>query len=188
MPDAEVEVVAAVECPWWPGAVARASRNFDVVWIQHEFGIFGPRGDDAIEDLFSVVDKPIVTSLHTILRRPAPEQRAVLDLLLARSDAVVVMSNAARDILTEVHGADPGGVHVIPHGVSQHLAKGSPAGKQPSILTWGLLGPARESSGAFAQWPSSSICVLGPSTSWRELPTPRSCGRRDSPTVARWSG
>jgi glycosyltransferase involved in cell wall biosynthesis len=143
VPAAGVELVAAVDCPTWPAAVARVSSHFDVVWIQHEFGIFGCHGPDAIEDLFRLVDKPIVSTFHTVLRCPSPEQRSVMDQLLAGSDTAVALSNVAGNRLVEVYGADPHDVRVIPHGAGQYREKGKPAREQPRVLTWGLLGPGK---------------------------------------------
>jgi len=41
---------------------------------------------------------PIVTTLHTILDSPSPDQRLVLEEVAALSDRLVVMMNAALNI------------------------------------------------------------------------------------------
>lgn len=143
VPFPNVELVAAVECRTWPVAVARRSSRFDAVWIQHEFGIFGSHGLDAIQDLFRLVDKPIITTFHTVLSSPSSEQKAVMDRLLAGSDTAVALSNAARNRLIEVYGADAHRVRMIPHGAGQYRVKGTPVRGQRRVLTWGLLGPGK---------------------------------------------
>ena len=50
----------------------------DLVCVQHEYGIFGGPSGAYILDLLREAQAPIVTTLHTILQDPLPEQRAIL--------------------------------------------------------------------------------------------------------------
>src|SRR3954451_14887928 len=59
-------------------------RQFDVVSLQHEFGIFGGEAGSHIVTLLSRLRMPIVTTLHTVLPAPSPRQR---DLMLQIIDA-----------------------------------------------------------------------------------------------------
>ena len=52
--------------------------QFDVVCLQHEFGIFGGEAGGHIMALLSRLTMPVVTTLHTVLARPTPAQRGVL--------------------------------------------------------------------------------------------------------------
>ncbi len=52
--------------------------QFDVVCLQHEFGIFGGEAGSHIMALLSRLTMPIVTTLHTVLAEPKPAQRSVL--------------------------------------------------------------------------------------------------------------
>ncbi len=64
---------------------------------------------------------------HDILPREArPGQRAAQRRLYDRFDAIVVHSEHGRRRLTGELGVDPERVHVIPHGVFEHLAAGGP--------------------------------------------------------------
>ena len=47
--------------------------RFDVVSLQHEFGIFGGEAGSHILALLSRLTMPVVTTLHTVLAEPAPE-------------------------------------------------------------------------------------------------------------------
>ena len=52
---------------------AAASLNagrFDVVCLQHEFGIFGGEAGGHILALLSRLTMPVVTTLHTVLAKP----------------------------------------------------------------------------------------------------------------------
>ena len=88
--------------------------------IQHEFGLFGVWGDpidDYTPALLSTLDKPIVTTLHTVLPQPRPDIRDAVRLLCDRSAATVVMVNVGAKILVEDYEVDPAKLVTIPHGV-----------------------------------------------------------------------
>src|ERR1051325_7663753 len=52
--------------------------NVDIVCLQHEYGIFGGPSGSHILALLRELRMPIVTTLHTVLRAPRPDQRLVL--------------------------------------------------------------------------------------------------------------
>lgn len=92
-------------------------NDVDLVCLQHEYGIFGGRAGSHILALLSELRMPIVTTLHTILRDPDPDQRRVLEEVLALSDRVVVMSARGAEFLQEVYGVAPEKIDQIPHGI-----------------------------------------------------------------------
>jgi hypothetical protein len=67
-------------------------NNVDLVCLQFEYGIFGGRAGSHILTLLRELRMPIVTTLHTILRDPDPQQRHVLEAVAGLSDCLVVMS------------------------------------------------------------------------------------------------
>ena len=123
-------------------------RQFDVVSLQHEYGIFGGEAGAHILALLSRLTMPIVTTLHTILAEPTKAQHAVLMQVVMTSSVVVVMSEKARELLREVYCVPVEKIEVIPHGipdfpfVEPNFAKAKLGfdGK-PVILTFGLLSP-----------------------------------------------
>ena len=54
------------------------NAGFDVVSLQHEYGIFGGEAGGNIIELLSRLDMPIVTTLHSVLADPKPAQREVM--------------------------------------------------------------------------------------------------------------
>src|SRR6266481_9690614 len=66
--------------------------NIDLVCLQHEYGIFGGSAGANILELFRRLKIPIVTTLHTVLREPNPDQRAVMEEIATLSDRLIVMS------------------------------------------------------------------------------------------------
>src|SRR5271169_3426074 len=124
------------------------SAGFDVVSLQHEYGIFGGEAGGNIIELLSRLKMPVVTTLHTVLAEPTRCQRGVMGQIIDRSAKVVVMAGKARALLLSVHDVAPRKIEVIPHGIPDfpfletHHAKVKfdLAGKM-IILTFGLLSP-----------------------------------------------
>lgn len=121
---------------------------FDLVCLQHEFGIFGGEAGALVLDLVVRLDAPLVTTLHTVLDRPNAAQRRVLDAIIAASARVVVMAGKARDMLIDVYGADPERIDVIAHGIPDVPLASTRAAKErlgftdrKVILTFGLMSP-----------------------------------------------
>lgn len=118
----------------------------DVVWLQHEFGLFGGPAGDMILPLLDHVAAPLIVTLHTVLAKPDPDQMRVMTRLIARASKLVVMSDLSRTLLISVYGADAEQIALIPHGVPDRpfgrSAEFKPrfgfAGRKV-ILTFGLL-------------------------------------------------
>ena len=123
-------------------AAAAVLDAFDVVVVHHAFDVYGGRDGEQVLDVLQHLRAPVVTVLHTVRTDPTTHQMDVIRRLAAASDAVVVLSAAARKALVDCYRADPGKVRIIRHGVP--ITPGRPpsvtAGR-PLILTWGLLTP-----------------------------------------------
>ncbi|MGB7549052.1 MAG: glycosyltransferase family 4 protein [Terracidiphilus sp.] len=89
----------------------------DLVCLQHEYGIYGGAAGCHILALLRRLRMPLVTTLHTVLREPDANQRAVLEEIACLSDRMVVMSELAAQLLREVYAVPDGKIDVIPHGV-----------------------------------------------------------------------
>ncbi len=92
-------------------------NNVDLVCLQHEYGIFGGRAGSHILALMRELRMPIVTTLHTILREPDPDQRRVLQEVAGLSDRIVVMSTRGAEFLREIYGVPGEKIDFIPHGI-----------------------------------------------------------------------
>lgn len=123
-------------------------QGFDVVSLQHEFGIYGGEAGEYLLGLIAALRIPLVTTLHTVLDQPSDAQRKVTMALLAASARVVVMAQKGCSILIDVYGADPRKILVIPHGIpdmpliipQQAKEKLGFSGHR-IILTFGLISP-----------------------------------------------
>lgn len=92
-------------------------NNVDLVCLQFEYGIFGGHAGSHILALLRDLRMPIVTTLHTILRDPDPDQRRVLNKVAELSDRLVVMSERAVEFLQEIYGVPADKIDFIPHGI-----------------------------------------------------------------------
>ena len=92
-------------------------NNVDMVSLQHEYGIFGGRAGSYILTLLRELRMPIVTTLHTILREPNPDQRLVLEEIISLSDRVVVMSERGAEFLRNIYHVPEEKIDMIPHGI-----------------------------------------------------------------------
>ncbi|MDE2405142.1 MAG: glycosyltransferase family 4 protein [Sphingomonadales bacterium] len=132
--------------------VARAinESGADVVWIQHEFGIFGGADGALVCDFVDRLAAPLVVTLHTVLTHPSDNQRAIIDHLVRRASQVMVMSRHGRELLLRHHHAPAGLVALIPHGAPDRPFGREAAFKRqlglaerPVLMTFGLLGPGK---------------------------------------------
>jgi glycosyltransferase involved in cell wall biosynthesis len=124
------------------------SQKYDVVSLQHEFGIFGGEAGAHVLALLARLDMPVVTTCHTVLSHPTPAQHNVIRKIAELSSMMVVMAEKARELLHTVYDIPVEKIEVISHGipdfpfVEPDLAKvklGFTA--KPVILTFGLLSP-----------------------------------------------
>ena len=92
-------------------------NNVDLVSLQFEYGVFGGCAGSHILALLRELRMPIVTTLHTILNEPDPDQRRVLEEVAALSDRLVVMSARGAEFLSDIYGVATDKIDVIPHGI-----------------------------------------------------------------------
>ncbi len=124
--------------------------HFDVVCLQHEYGIFGGEAGRHILELLARLEMPIVTTLHTVLANPTPVQRHVISRITELSTKTIVMSQKGYEFLRSVYDVPARKIEVVAHGipdfpfVETHHAKSKLgfAGKSV-ILTFGLLSPSK---------------------------------------------
>jgi len=120
----------------------------DIVCVQHEYGIFGGPAGSHLLKLLGELRMPIVTTLHTVLKDPAPEYREVMYKLADLSDKLIVMSRKACDFLKDIYAVPEEKITFIHHGIPDmpfidpnfYKDKFGVEGKKV-LLTFGLLSP-----------------------------------------------
>ena len=123
-------------------------NDYNVVCLQHEYGIFGGPAGSHVLGLLRNLRMPIVTTFHTLLEEPSEEQARVLEEIIQLSQRAIVMSRKGREILQNQFGVETSRIDIIPHGapnvplVCPNDVKGQVGldGKKV-LLTFGLLSP-----------------------------------------------
>ncbi len=124
--------------------------SVEAVSVQHEYGIFGGEDGNYVNHLLSNLKKPVITTLHTVLEKPSPGQRQTMMRICEQSVYVVVMAQAAVDILTRVYRIPDEKILLIPHGApdvpfldSSYYKDQFQAEGRKVLLTFGLLSPSK---------------------------------------------
>jgi glycosyltransferase involved in cell wall biosynthesis len=91
--------------------------NVDMVCLQHEFGIYGGPAGGHILAFLRELRMPVVTTLHTVLRDPRPDQRRVMQELISLSTRLVVMVERGRRMLQDIYDAPAAKIDLIAHGI-----------------------------------------------------------------------
>ena len=123
-------------------------NNFDMVCLQHEYGIFGGAAGSHILHLLGELKMPVVTTLHTILREPDSNQLLVMKEIARLSDRLIVMSQLSSQFLQEIFKVPSSKIDMVPHGVPDlpfldpnfYKDRFGVEGKAV-LLTFGLLSP-----------------------------------------------
>jgi glycosyltransferase involved in cell wall biosynthesis len=141
-----------------PGSYRSAAEHLnraavDVVSLQHEFGLYGTWGDpfeDHLVPFLDILEKPLVTTLHSVLPDPSPSVRAAVQRIAQRSTMLVVMAERARSLLIDDYGIAQQQLCVVPHGVPPVQPRGRTRIKEQLdlsgrtiITTFGLVDPRK---------------------------------------------
>ncbi len=118
----------------------------DVCILEHEFGIFGGQDGVNILPLLHRLDIPFIVTLHTILKKPSYNQKAVLQQICNMSQKIVVMSKKAIDFLINIYNVPAEKIEFIEHGVPdlsynpEKSKKEFKLEQKKVLLTFGFLG------------------------------------------------
>jgi len=120
--------------------------HVDLVSVQHEFGLFGGEAGSYLNLLLKRLKAPVVTTLHTVLEKPAPDYyRSMMDVC-ERSDLVVTMNERGVGMVADIYGIDAQKIRLVPHGIpdlpfvdsNYYKHKFGLEGRR-TILTFGLI-------------------------------------------------
>ncbi|MEK6926121.1 MAG: glycosyltransferase [Nanoarchaeota archaeon] len=120
--------------------------EIQLVCIQHEFGLYGGNYGENVLRFLENLEKPAAVTFHSVLPYPDFERRQIVRSIAAYSAAIIVMAEAAVNILNRDYGIEKSKIHVIHHGTpnakfaspDQYKKKIGLEGRTV-ILTFGLL-------------------------------------------------
>ncbi len=159
---------------------AEAARRIDasgaeMVWLQHEFGLFGGHAGDMVLELVERLAVPLIVTMHTVVPDPDPAQMKVMQRLIARASSLIVMSEQGQTLLAGLYGADKDQIVLIPHGVPDRPFGRSARFKESFgfshaqvLMTFGLLSPGKGIEAVItalpalvAEHPRLLYCIVG---------------------------
>ncbi|MBK6902805.1 MAG: glycosyltransferase [Saprospirales bacterium] len=121
-----------------------------VVLMQHEFGFFQGRGEEAFAQFLHAIHKPVVIVFHTVLPHPDETLKAKLRHIIEACSSVVVMTKSSAKILQDEYGMAPEkmvviehGTHLVPHLNREFLKEKYGLAGRKVLTTFGLLGPGK---------------------------------------------
>jgi glycosyltransferase involved in cell wall biosynthesis len=124
------------------------ANKVELVSVQHEFGIFGGPAGSHLLTLLRDLQMPVVTTLHTVLRKPDSDQRALMEQLNGLSKRFIVMAERGKEFLSEIYHIASEKIDVIPHGIPEIPLVDPNINKdrfglegKTVLLTFGLLSP-----------------------------------------------
>jgi len=117
----------------------------DCCILEHEFGIYGGQNGVYILPLLHRLEMPLIVTLHTIIKTPSYNEKAILQEICKMANRVVVMSHKAIGFLIDIYGVPEEKIAYIEHGVpdfqfSQNETKKEfKLEKKKLLLTFGFI-------------------------------------------------
>ena len=122
------------------------SEKIRLVCIQHEFGIFGGEYGNHLVPFLELIEKPVVVTFHSVLPGPNVALKRMVESIVDKASAVIVMANKAIEILKRDYEIDGNKLFFVPHGIpnvpfvsSDSYKKKFGFGDRTLLSTFGLL-------------------------------------------------
>lgn len=118
----------------------------DLCILEHEFGIFGGQNGVYILPLLHRLEVPLIVTLHTILKSPSYNEKAVLQEICKKACKIVVMSHKAIEFLVSIYDVSQEKIAFIDHGVpdlqfdSERSKKEFKLENKKILMTFGFIG------------------------------------------------
>lgn len=112
--------------------ILNADDNLALIYLQHEFGLFGGENGVAILQLLSKLTKPVITTFHTVLPHPDAKLQKLVSAISMYSKSIIVMTKNAADILKKEYHIDADKINVVAHGT--HLVSADTTANNTSKL------------------------------------------------------
>ena len=121
-------------------------KDLSLIFLQHEFGLYGGEYGQNLLALLCELNKPVITTFHTVLPSPNTALKKIVQAIAANSASVVVMTLKSAEILENDYEVPTDKIWVIPHGTHlvssfDHTEKTARnhLGNRMVLTTFGLL-------------------------------------------------
>lgn len=92
-----------------------SNDRIKLIVLQHEFGLFRGNEKDLL-GMVNTISKPVIVVFHTVLPKPGQEMQQYVYDIANSASGIVVMTNDAKDILSNDYLVPVQKITVIPHG------------------------------------------------------------------------
>lgn len=124
--------------------------GFDLLMIEHEYGIYGGQHGDYLLKLIQAIKLPYFVTLHTVLPNPNDKQREIMSTLAAKCCKMITMAHNTDKILQDAYAIDASKITVLHHGVPEYPAAERDTLKKELgltgrfiVSTFGLISPGK---------------------------------------------
>ncbi|BCJ85674.1 glycosyltransferase family 4 protein [Effusibacillus dendaii] len=124
--------------------------HISLVSLQHEFGIFGGQAGSFILDFVRELNKPLITTFHTVFKNPEEPYRSIQQEIADRSDRIIVMNRKAISYLCSSFDLPEDKIVYLPHGTPvpnrqkrDDFRRSLQWTNRKVIMTFGLLSPGK---------------------------------------------
>jgi glycosyltransferase involved in cell wall biosynthesis len=117
----------------------------DLCILEHEFGIFGGQSGIYILPLLHRLEVPLIVTLHTVVKTPSYNEKAVIHEICKTANKIILMSKKAIEFLTNTYNIPKEKIVFIEHGVpdiqfnQEQSKKEFKLDNKKVLLTFGLL-------------------------------------------------
>ena len=87
----------------------------DLCILEHEFGIFGGQDGVYILPLLHRLEIPLIVTIHTIIKAPSYNEKAILVEICRMANKIVIMSYKAIEFLTSIYNVEREKIVFIDH-------------------------------------------------------------------------
>ncbi|MBU2545386.1 glycosyltransferase [Patescibacteria group bacterium] len=94
-------------------------NDIKLINIQHEFGLFGGRYGDYLIPFLQTLEKPAITTFHSVISKPDVNLKKVVKAITAKCKTIVVMNILSQKILENDYEIPQSKINYIPHGIPQ---------------------------------------------------------------------
>lgn len=126
------------------------TSDIDLVFVEHEYGIFGGNDGAFVLDFVENLEKPFILNTHTVLPSPDFHKRRILSKLGQKSMAVICMTHRSVELLNRVYNIPHNKLYMVHHGVpifeekpGEVIKKAYNIDNRPLAVTFGFLGPGK---------------------------------------------
>jgi glycosyltransferase involved in cell wall biosynthesis len=87
-----------------------------LICFEHEFGLYGGESGEYLLGFLTLLEKPFIIRLHTVLPAPDPKRLKIVQTIARGAEKVIVMTSNSARLLKEDYNIASQKIMIIPHG------------------------------------------------------------------------